>query len=66
MTRPPKKLDSGSSLVGQWVRLHALNAGGLGSIPGWETKVSWAETKSYHVTTKDLACRDWEPAKPNK
>ena len=66
MTRPPKKLDSGSSLVGQGVRLHALNAGGLGSIPGWETKVSQAKTKSSHVTIKDLACRDWEPVKANK
>ena len=25
----------GLSLMVQWLRLHALNLGGLGSIPGW-------------------------------
>ena len=28
----------GTSLVVQWVRLHAPNAGGPGSIPGWGTR----------------------------
>ena len=28
----------GTSLVVQWIRLHAPNAGGLGSIPGWGTR----------------------------
>ena len=30
--------DSGTSLVGQWLRLHAPNAGGPGSIPGQGTR----------------------------
>ena len=29
----------GTSLVVQWLRLHALNAGGIGSVPGWGTKI---------------------------
>ena len=28
----------GTSLVVRWLRLCASNAGGLGSIPGWETE----------------------------
>ena len=35
--RPILKTE-GTSLVGQWLRLHASNAGVLGSIPGQETK----------------------------
>ena len=31
-------LRLGTSLVVQWVRLHAPNAGGLGSIPGQGTR----------------------------
>ena len=38
----------GTSLVVQWVRLHAPNAGGLGSIPGWGTRYH------MHATTKSL------------
>ena len=34
----PKSLWSGTSLVVQWLRLHAPNAGGLGSIPGQGTR----------------------------
>ena len=33
----------------QWLRLHALNAGGLGSIPG-------VGIKSSHAATKDPTC----------
>jgi len=29
----------GTSLVVQWLRLHASNAGGVGSIPGWGIKI---------------------------
>ena len=29
----------GTSLVAQWLRFHAPNAGGTGSIPGWGTKI---------------------------
>ena len=28
-----------TSLVGQWLRLRAPNAGGIGSIAGWGTKI---------------------------
>ena len=36
---------SGTSLVVQWLRLHASNAGGTGSIPGQGTKIPHAVTK---------------------
>ena len=32
----------GTSLVVQWLRLHASSAGGAGSIPGWGTKIPHA------------------------
>ena len=39
----------GTSLAVQWLRLGASNAGGMGSIPGWGTKiphaVSWPKKK---------------------
>ena len=28
-----------SSLMVQWLRLSSFNAGDMGSIPGWETKI---------------------------
>ena len=31
-----------SSLAVQWLRLHASSAGGMGSIPGWRTKIPHA------------------------
>ena len=34
---------SGLPLVVQWVRLHALNAGGMDLIPCWGTKTLYAE-----------------------
>ncbi|TEA25208.1 hypothetical protein DBR06_SOUSAS1010096, partial [Sousa chinensis] len=45
------------SLVVQWLRLHAPNAGGPGSIPGQGTRSHMhAATKSWHVTTKEPTC----------
>ena len=35
----------GTSLVVQWLRLHAPNAGGPGSIPGWGTNIPYTTTK---------------------
>ena len=32
-----KQYDAGTSLVVHWLRLHAPDAGGLGSIPGQRT-----------------------------
>ena len=60
------KLVLGTSLVVQWVRLRAPNAGDPGSIPGWgtrshmhaATKSSHATTKSLHATTKKSTCRN--------
>ena len=37
-----KEGELGTSLVVQWLRLHAPNAGGLGSIPGQGTKIPFA------------------------
>ena len=34
-----KKIVQGTSLVVQWLRLHTPSAGGVGSIPGWGTKM---------------------------
>ena len=51
-----KESPQGTSLAVQWIRLRAPNAGGLGSIPGQETRSHvHAATKSSHATTKELA-----------
>ena len=42
----------GTSLVVQWVRLHAPNAGGPGSIPGRGSR------SRMHATTKKSECRN--------
>ena len=49
----------GTSLAVQWLRLHAPNAGGLGSIPGQGTrslmpklKIPRAATKTQHSQIK--------------
>ena len=41
--------DLGTSLVGQWLRLYAPNAGGPGSIPNQRTR------SHMHATTKESA-----------
>ncbi|TEA34881.1 hypothetical protein DBR06_SOUSAS4310073, partial [Sousa chinensis] len=47
------------SLVAQWLRLYAPNAGGPGSIPGQGTRSHMhAATKSSHATTKEPACHN--------
>ena len=54
-----QKYQAGTSLVAQWVRLHAPNAGGPGSIPGQRTRSHMhAATKSSHATTKGPVCRN--------
>ena len=46
-------LLKGTSLVVQWLRLRAPNAGGPGSIPGQGTRSHMhAAAKSLHATTK--------------
>ncbi|TEA26068.1 hypothetical protein DBR06_SOUSAS2210030, partial [Sousa chinensis] len=54
------------SLVVQWVRLCAPNAGGLGSIPGRGTRhicmlrlrVHMPQQRSLHAATKKSTCRN--------
>ena len=55
----PFKSGVGTSLVAQWIRLCAANAGGLGSIPGQGTRSHMhAATKSSHATTTEPVCRN--------
>ena len=42
----------GSSLVVQWVRLHTLDAGGLGLIPGQGIGSHMPQLKIWHAATK--------------
>ena len=51
------KVNVGTSLVAQWLRLRAPNAGGPSSIPGQGTRSHMhATTKSSNATTKEPAC----------
>ncbi|TEA32896.1 hypothetical protein DBR06_SOUSAS14410034, partial [Sousa chinensis] len=46
-----------TSLVAQWIRLHAPNTGDPGSIPGQGTRPHmYAATKSSHAMTKESTC----------
>ena len=49
-----KNVCRGTSLVVQWLRLHAPNAGGPGSIPGQETRSWMQQLKIPHAATKIL------------
>ena len=54
-----RKVGLGTSLVAQWIRRHAPNAAGWGSIPGQGTRSHMhAASKSSHATTKEPACRN--------
>ena len=54
-----KNKVEGTSLVVQWIGLHAPNAGGPGSIPGQGSRSHMhAATKSLHATTKEPECRN--------
>ena len=62
----------GTTLVVQWLRLHAPNAGGPGSIPGWGTRsrmpqlrVHMPQLKILQATTKDPAGHNKDPVQPN-
>ena len=44
-----QRVKTGTSLVVQWLGLHASNAGDMGSIPGWETKIPHA---TWHAKKK--------------
>ena len=43
-----------NSLVVQWLRLHTLNVGGPGSIPGQGTRYHMPQLKILHTTTKTV------------
>ena len=47
-----KNLRSETSLMVQWLRLHASKAGGVGSIPGWGTKILHALWHGHKSTGK--------------
>ena len=52
-----KSTDRGTSLVAQWLRLHAPNSGGPGSIPGQGIRSHMhASTESSYATTKKPVC----------
>ena len=53
----------GTSLVVQWLRLHAPNAGVPGSIPGQAARSFMLQLKIMHATakTEDLMCRKQAP-----
>ena len=45
-----QELCAGTSLVVRWLRLSAANAGSMGSIPGWRTKIPhavWHDQKTF-------------------
>ena len=63
----------GTSLVVQWLRLHAPNAGGPGSIPGQGTRsrmsqlrVHMLQLKLPHAAMKDPAHCSEDPACGNE
>ena len=54
-----RKVTVGTSLVAQWLRLCAPNAGSLGSISDQGTRSHMhATTKSSHAATKGPACHN--------
>ena len=44
--------QAGTSLVVQWLRLHAVNAEGVGSIPGQGTKIPHAMARDQKIKKK--------------
>ena len=52
-----KDWDLGTSLAVQWLKLHASNAGGAGSIPDWWTKIPHAVRRSQEIKKKE---KDWD------
>ena len=50
-----------TSLVVQWLRPQAPNAGGPTLIPGQGTRPHMPHLRILHATTKNLTCRDEDP-----
>ena len=60
------RILSRTSLVGQWLRLHAPNAGDPGSLPGQGTKSHSQQLKGSHVQLKTLHATTKTPGQSNK
>ena len=56
----------GTSLVVQWLRPHASNARGTGSIPGWGTKIPHAAGYDQGKKKKKLKNKNPKKPKPNQ
>ena len=53
-----KSLALGTSLTGQWLRLHTSTAGDMGLIPGLETKIphaAWHSRKKKRHPALDIS-----------
>ena len=48
-----KKKSEGTSLAVQWLRLCASNARGMGSIPGWGTKIPYVVWHGHKIKRKE-------------
>ena len=48
-----QNVTEGTSLVAQWLRIHASTAGGVGSIPGWGTKIPHVMQHGQNKTKKN-------------
>ena len=47
----PKEIK-GSSLAAEWLRLHVPNTRAMRSVPGWETKIPHAASKTNKPANK--------------
>ena len=63
-----KNIVLGTSVVAQWLRLWAPNAGGLGLIPGQGIRFHVLQLKIPHALEKfeDPKCHNQGPGQPNK
>ena len=52
-----KTMISGTSLVAQWLRLHAPNVGGPGLIPGLGTESHILQLKIQHAATENQCAK---------
>ena len=46
-----ERASIGTSLVAQWLRLQASNAGGSSSVPGQGSKITHAKNNTKHIAT---------------
>ena len=57
--------SEGTSLVVQWLRLHAPNVGGVGSIRGQGTRFQGPRLRVPVLQLKNPTCRDEDLVQPN-